>query len=268
MYSRISRPELNFAPPFATLASNAEGFNFWWMQMQYVFDLPNPHRFPKLRIADCGDAKRLRRYERVCEELAQSTLLSYNGGFTLSWKQGDDAPRVETDAPPVEVIRGVCATFRQVASDNELASYTSVRKIIGAAIEVQDDEHRDQRREWQKRWNRARGQLNMFSLKYLAESKIHAELGHRSPGESATDADARPLALIKKFQYGDLLHWGDTRDDLEDLQQDAVQYAIAFHQFLTSVIQLSHFYLGYACIASRVDVASSGTCQAQPRDGR
>lgn len=252
-FTRITRPQLNFAPPYAEFAASPEGFRFWWLQLQYVFDLPNPHRFPRLMIDDPDLLRKIRRYQQVCKQLSVSTLLSFDGSTKLSWKQGDDEPIVTTVAPTVEAIRGVSATFRQIASDNELASYTAVRKAIGIAIENQADEHRDQRREWQKKWNRARGQLNMFSLRFLVERKMHSEMGHSAPDQWASDADVKPLSLIRKFQYGDLLHWGDTRDDLEDLQRnDAASHALSFHKFLTSIIQLSHFYLGYAQLTARV----------------
>ena len=85
-------------------------------------------------------------------------------------------------------------------------------------------------------------------------------MGHVNPGRWAPDADVTPLVLIKKFQYGDLLHWGNARDDLDGLRQDAVTHARSFHQFPTSVIQLSHFYLGYARLAAR----AAGGSASQP----
>lgn len=246
---RVSRPELNFAPPFADLAVNAEGFNYWWTQLQYVFDLPNPHRFPRLTVGNVEDARRLKRFVAISKQLAEGTLLSYPGELTLTWNAGE-APKVATDKPSIEAIRGFCVTFRQVASDNEAASYTAVRKVIGRLIHEQKDAEQDQRTEWHARWNRARGKLNAYSLRFLAESKIHSELGY--PNNQASEADVKPLVLIKKFQYGDLLHWGDTRDDVDKLVGDEVTYAFEYHQFVTSLIQLTHFYLGYACLVERV----------------
>ncbi|CAL9296414.1 hypothetical protein SUDANB52_02536 [Streptomyces sp. SudanB52_2052] len=63
------------------------------------------------------------------------------------------------------------------------------------------------------------------------------------------NADVKPEALVRLFQYGDLIHWGEGAEELGHLSNDEFNHAWNTLRYLEIVIQLSHFYLGYSLLA-------------------
>jgi hypothetical protein len=238
---------LRFSPPYADRAANPDGFSFWWQLMRLVFDLPNPGQFPSLRISDADHRRKLERFVTTCEELAESSILSHRGGISVSVEGGKE--KISVDLPSMEALRGTVVLFRQIASDGEVASYTSVRKLMGLHIQRQLDDQRDKRQEWHKRWNRARGLLNSRLLKTMADDIVKAQRGWQD-APSVGD-DVRPLELLSLFEYGELIHWGRHRDAMDDLMKDEFHHKWPLHHFVEVVIQLSHFYLGYSVLVNR-----------------
>lgn len=238
---------LTFAPPYADRSANPNGFSYWWQMMQLVFDLPNPHRFPALPDFSQGDRKILHRYVATCQELAESTVLSHKGGVTVKIKDQNAEPDLRIDFPPKEAIRGTTVLFRQLANPGELASYSKVRKIVGKRIHEARDAHTAQREEWQKGWNSAHSQLNAGLLPAMADRKALTLRGAH-PSVLVVGEDVRPQELIKIFQYGDLIHWGDKLEAHEALHQDPYSSAFETMNFLQVVSQLGHFYLGYSLL--------------------
>lgn len=239
---------LRFSPPYADRAANPRGYAYWWQLFRLVFDLPDPNRFPPL--GDFGDEERavLERYVDVCEELAESTVLSHDGGIAVHVDQGQE--RVEVDFPPKESIRGTAVLFRQLASAEEEASYSKVRKVIGRHIYELDDDRRDERKEWQARWNGAHGQLQARLLIAMADREvIRRQGGHATV--PVVGEEVKPQEILSLFQYGDLIHWGKHASALKTLAGDDFAYNRALYDYISVVIQLSHFYLGYSLLVAR-----------------
>jgi len=239
---------LDFPPPYVENAKDQEGFSYWWQLIKYVFDLPDPHLFPPLSGFSAEERIVLLRYVAMCRELAESTVLSYEGGIEFKTKNGNVT--FTADEPPREAIRGTVVLFRQLASDDERASYSTVRKIIGRRIHEVVDEHSGQRDEWQRRWNRARAALMSGMLTAMADRKVIDSMGGSRdvpvPGE-----DVRPTELISLFQYGDLIHWDKQREAMGALVADDFMHKFRTLQFLEVIIQLSHVYLGYSILVRR-----------------
>lgn len=239
---------LDFPPPYAEFSSNPDGFSYWWQLLKFVVDLPDPNAFPPLGGFSNDEQAAILRYVDTCRELAESTVLSHTGGLQLNVAEGKRA--LIADEPPRESIRGTVVLFRQIASDSEPASYSTVRKIIGRRISENRDGDWEQRDEMQRRWNRARATLMGGMLTSLAGRKVIQERGgHPSlpvPGE-----DVRPTEILSLFQYGDLIHWDKHRDAMSALQSDDFWMKFRTFQFLQVLIQLSHFYIGYSLLARR-----------------
>jgi len=248
-HSSLLPVPLKFAPPYADRATHPDGFAYWWQLMQAVFDLPNPHAFPRLRIDRHEDREPLERYVSLCEELADSTLLSHNGRVSIGVVDGVTTTSI--DMPSTEAMRGMSVLFRQFHSDAELGGYSAVRKIIGRYSHDQQDDERDQRMELQRSWNRARGLLNARLLKTMADRKALDIISGGQNTMPLPGDEVKPLELISTFQYGDLIHWGEKRHLLETLKGDDVDFKFRTHYFAESMIQLSHFYLGYSLIVAR-----------------
>lgn len=241
---------LRFPPPYARYAADKEGFSYWWQLFRWVFDLPDPHKFPPLPAFAPQEREILVRFLDTCEELAESTLLSYGGGLQVRVENGEES--ITADEPPREAIRGCVVLFRQMTSEEEPASYSAVRKIIGRAIHDARDEHFDQRDEWQRRWNRARAALMGGLLTSMADRKVvNAMHGANSDQMPVGGEDVRPTELLSLFQYGELIHWGKNREALGELMKDDFMHKWQMFHFLEVVIQLSHFYLGYSVIVRR-----------------
>ncbi|WP_406399585.1 hypothetical protein OH805_11080 [Streptomyces sp. NBC_00879] len=153
--------------------------------------------------------------------------------------------KITAEFPAREAIRGTTVLFRQLFSNEERASYNTVRKLIGRRVHDCKDAESDRRAEMQKRWNGAHGQLRAYLLTFLTDRKVCDASGWKA---ELPDADVKPEALIKLFQYGDLIHWGDGAEELSRLSSDEFKRAWNTMHYLTALTQLSHFYLGYSLL--------------------
>lgn len=216
--------------------------------MRLVFDLPDPRKFPPLTGFSAEEISVVRRYNTCCEELAESSVLSHATRVNVSWNRADDGShqeKITAEFPAREAIRGTTVLFRQLFSNEERASYNTVRKLIGRRVHDCKDAESDRRAEMQKCWNGAHGQLRAYLLTFLADRKVCDASGWKA---ELPDADVKPEALIKLFQYGDLIHWGDGAEELSRLSSDEFKRSWNTMHYLTALTQLSHFYLGYSLL--------------------
>jgi hypothetical protein len=241
---------LRFPPPYADRTKNPAGYAYWWQLFKLVFDLPDPRGFPPLTGFQPAELEVIRRYIASCEELSESTVLSSNGGVTVNIKRGDDGSTHETvtaNFPPREAIRGTTVLFRQLYSTKERASYSAVRKLVGRRIHECADTDRDRRDQTQKSWNKAQGQLRAYLLTFLADRAACEAKGWGTA--MIPNADVKPEEVVKLFQYGDLIHWGEGAEAFGKLSEDKFNHAWNTLHYLETMIQLSHFYLGYSLLA-------------------
>ncbi|MCX4748078.1 hypothetical protein OG455_21605 [Kitasatospora sp. NBC_01287] len=213
-----------------------------------MFDLPNPASFAKLPGISAAELGILRRYVHTCQELSESTILSHSSGVSINMSDGVEA--VIADFPAKEAIRGTTVLFRQMASAQEPASYSQVRKIIGQIAHQHHDEHRDQRLELQRLWNRAHGQLNSRLLTAMADRKA-LELMGAHPNLPVPGEDVKPQEVLSLFQYGDLIHWDRHAEAFQEVANDDFQHKWQTLKFLSVMTQLSRFYLGYSLLVAR-----------------
>ncbi|WP_158716501.1 hypothetical protein [Streptomyces sp. NRRL S-1314] len=241
---------LRFPPPYADRTANPDGYSYWWQLFRLVFDLPDPRNFPALDSFSADELTVIKRYIRCCEELAESTVLSSDSSIKLHVTRADDGTQTENftaNFPPREAIRGTTVLFRQLYSNAERASYTKVRQIIGRHIHGTQDADRDRRDEMQRRWNRTHGQLRAYLLTYMADRVVCEARGWHTG--MIPNAEVKPEELTKLFLYGDLIHWGDGAEELDQLSSDEVTHAWNTLRYMQVVAQLSHFYLGYSLLA-------------------
>lgn len=238
---------LSFPPPYADRSEKPLGYSHWWQYMQLVFDLPNPSKFPRLGDFSPEEDLILDRFLETCEELSEATILSHDTSMTVSF-EADGEPEIIANFPKKEAIRGAAVLFRQLNSTEERACYAKVRNIISRHVNELGDEHRDQRKEWHVRWGRAAGKLNAHLLTAMADRKVLEQMGaHRD--SPVVGEDVSPTSLISIFQYGDLIHWGRRGEEHKALmEQDSFLAQRDQMNYLESVIQLSHFYLGYSLL--------------------
>jgi hypothetical protein len=240
---------LTFPPPYGEFSSDPPAFNFWWGLMQFVFELPNPYEFPSFPV-NASDRARLMEYVDTCDELSESPLLTHGGGVKISAKF-DGATTAELDAPPLEIVRGATVLFRQVAADEERGSWNNTRNVVSRIVRDHNGGALSQHHEVLRAWNGARGKLCAHLLKSLAQERMYKQSGVADMSLFST-SDVKPLALLSLFEYGHLIHRGQRRNEYLALLGNDIDYKLKFHDFVESVIQFSHFYLGYSVLVRRL----------------
>jgi hypothetical protein len=75
---------LAFDPPLIEHAvGENNGFAHHWEMLNYVFALPNPAEFPELTTLTDDDRAALRRYVKVCRQLAGYSALNNDSGLNV-----------------------------------------------------------------------------------------------------------------------------------------------------------------------------------------
>ena len=83
-----------FRPPLEEHIRAVAVFEFWWKQLDYVFDLADPRAFPPLPAAVASaQHKVVDRYVRIAGDLAASSLLNtVDEGFFVRMPDGPNGP--------------------------------------------------------------------------------------------------------------------------------------------------------------------------------
>ena len=242
-----SATKLRFPAPLAELAANPAGFEFWWKMFEFVFQLPDPATFPALSAAPTGrDLAVLRRYIAGAREMAESALLSGDDAFTVHVADGGAGiERVDTTFTSKEITRGFTALFRQFDSPQEPAGFLQVQRVLREANTAADDAHAAARVTQLKAWGKARSYLRAENLKVRVGQKLRdqGQWPLPIPGEGTMS----PETIISTYQYGDLIHWDDSKV-LHEAATDPFEHAMQRMAFLEAATGLTHVYLGFSLV--------------------
>jgi hypothetical protein len=244
----IDETVLAFPPPFVASAPNPGAFEHWWKLLQFFFALEDPADFPPLSapISDT-DLQLLQRYVLMAEEMAESGQLNADDVVTIRLPDhGSGSEEVDATFSKNEIARGFTALFRQFDDPNEPASFSRVLKVLSRVNELANDPATVERRARLKAWRVARGRLEGTTLKVLVGQKLRDE-GRMPPGIPG-EGDMSPMMLISKYQYGEMIHWGDERSVLEAAADDPFARAKLRMDFLHAAVGLTHLYLGFALV--------------------
>lgn len=234
---------LPFNPPAIRLASDPAGFNHWWRQMVYVFDLPDPLSFPPI-LASWADADRLvlDRFVSVTHGLAASGVVSSGASVQVQPPVDGMPEAVTVDFPPMDLQAGFSTLLRQChESKHDPARYDCVRRILVAASKDLSDPERSDRLATLEVWNRARKRLLHRSLEGLM---CDAFVEREGWAAFQRTEECTPKDLLRIFNYGDLIHWASARDDVVP-PEDAYSAAHQRFAFLQAAVGLAHFYIGF-----------------------
>ena len=241
--------------PLRHMASSIEGFDYYWKLLQFVFEIGSIHSVKPLNCALVpSDLRVLKRYVTACKKIASSEILNREQSYTFSFGQTQSVT-VEADRSTEEVTRGFSALFRQIANENDEASFSKALSIVNRVNEQVADGDRDDRRVQLAEWRKRQGQLKGNHLRHLvwdklvAQGKMSATLDFPD-GRSVSakpDSDApQPKELIRVFQYGELIHWGDAESELAAYFESPETEALRTGQFLHAAAGLAHFYMAFA----------------------
>ena len=257
---------LTFEPPLQSAGTDPTCFDYQWQQLTYLFNFDDPAAF--VCVIDkltAEDRALLIRYVTTCRNLAGYTILNEKRGFNLSWKRRGSSAAVHADLPSHQEFSGFSATFRQLHNDGEAASFTKVWGIINRALtELGLDEHDlATARASLKSWKKARGKLSQKAAATLICEALDPNPTQPDGNRPRTLKGIVPEDLIRNFNYGDTLHWGNTREQLAELTNDP--FNANFYKFCctTTMTSLSHLYFGFAVLASAA-LGVAGTPRPAP----
>ncbi len=241
---------LKFDPPLASDGTDPTCFDYQWQQLTYLFDLDDPSTFLNVLDALSDDDKQLLvRYVQTCRNLAGYSIINSKATFSMSSKEKAKGWTVRADLPSHQEFSGFSATFRQLHNDGEPASFVKAWNIINRALNDVGlgETELDDARAVLKAWKKARASLMKKAPATLICEKLNPNLKDEHP---RTLKGVVPEELIRSFNYGDTLHWGDNREQLAQLTDDP--FNANFHKFCcaSTMTSLSHLYFGFAVLVA------------------
>lgn len=240
---------LTFTPPLAERSANPGTFEFWWRLLQYTFEFPPPESFPTLAgLLSPDEMLATERFCMAAGELAESSVWTANSSVRIRVADDQSSETVDAKFPPNEITRGFSALFRQFYSNEEPASFQAMQRILRAANQTANDEHHQTRLDQLTHWGRAHGRLRGFPLKVLVGKRLRAE--GRWPGPIPGEDDESPEVIIKRYNYGDYIHWGESAGQLKIWSADPFDSAWQRMRFLEAVGGLAHLYMGFSLLVT------------------
>jgi len=252
--AHAQRRPLDWDTPMRGLLRDPDAGDFVWHRLQYVFRLPNPHALPALGIAWTQDEREmLMRFVEHAETLAGTSLLGAKDGVTV--RIADDGLSEEVDArfSDPDVTTGFATLLRQCYMPDEEASFSRVRKVLGARLHALGDAALE---DVLKQWRRAHVALHNKALEELIQERMVDEglmpAQSQNPdgnwSSSIVRGPASPDDLLRAFWYGGQIHWGDQRETLSHLQRDPFEAAWSDIHARQCALELAHFYIGFAVL--------------------
>nr|WP_254593738.1 hypothetical protein [Rhodococcus qingshengii] len=234
---------LKFPAPMQEFASEPKGFGYHWQRLTYLFGLDDPATFSSLRDhLDAPDLAVADRYYGMCKSLAGYSILSGSGRMKLT-STTTDGWNIESDLPSHEAFAGFSATFRQIQNHKENASFVKTWNVLSKAAGGLGEAEATEVRAVLKSWKKARARL----MEKMVATMICEDLQKDAPADAPKSfMGIVPDEIIQTYNYGDSLHWGERREQLASLTDDIYNVNFNKHACVVSMIQLSHFYFGFA----------------------
>lgn len=235
--------ELSFEPPLQRFGKDgAKGFRHYWEKLDYVFGLPDPSAFPQLSIQG-DDRDSVLRFIEVCLRLAKFSVINDDTRLRGYKSTEDGEWHIQvSDYPSDESFVGASALFRQLHNDGEPACFTNAHNALFKAMKTLTNDERDASKSVVLQWKDARGKLMNHTLQTLTALKA----SNATLDKPLSYGNVNPDTLIRTFNYGDSLHFGDARAQLDDLMADPFHAAYYKYAALLSIVGLSHLYFGFA----------------------
>ncbi|MFI5893831.1 hypothetical protein ACIA5D_27390 [Actinoplanes sp. NPDC051513] len=249
----VDAGSLPYAPPLAELATRPQAFQFQWNLLWAAFQLPNPAEFPPLILANDEDISTLSRYSATARRLASTTILNSAEKATITVTNTSAGQVVSTESvsSPHDATVGFSVTFRQLFANDERASFSTVRNLLGRRNHEISDELSAKRQGILQAWRSAHADLLNAPLKTIAVGRHHGAKTVTVGGGRKT-----PREIIEIFNYGELIHWDKHRDAFNELNDTEEHAALNRLEFLEAAAGLSHLYLGFSVIVDGILEAS------------
>ncbi|WP_235631017.1 hypothetical protein [Mycobacteroides abscessus] len=239
---------LAFDPPLIEHAteSGRKGFHHIWEKLNYAFGLPDPTQFPSLPALTDEDRVLLERFVKVCRRLAGYSAINDDSRLTFKFKGENEDPEFNVDFPNDESFSAAALCFRQLHSGNEDAPFDRVKGRLSKAIGQLREGDRSAPKDILEQWKSARGKLMTQLLHTIVCLKVVPP--NRPTGFPVSYHNIHPEELITTFQYGDVIHFSDRRENLRVLTENATNDAYYRYAVLLAITGLSHLYFGFALL--------------------
>jgi hypothetical protein len=237
---------LPYDPPMVFSAEDRGGFEFWWRQLLYVFDLPDPRLFQPLPMPLADEQRAVvERYVATAKDLAQSGVVNSIGGFDVTIADKTNEETVVLDFPRRDLQAGFATFLRQCHSEADDASFEYVHEILSTPAASATNASRAERIRQLELWQDVVRRLRAKSLNQLVRDRIVAEEGWKI---CDFEEEKKPTELLREHNYGDLIHWGSERGALPSQEQ---QFEAAYErsEFFDAALGLAHAYIGFGELA-------------------
>lgn len=244
---------LTFRPPMEERSSNRSAFDFWWKQLDYVFELPDPRLFPPLeRLPAQADLDAVMRFTETAGDLAESSMLNaFDRGFNARKDDETGAEIVDTAFGLKDAQVGMSALLRHCDSraQKDGARFGRVHEILATAAGLTPDltAQAEQLRQLEQ-WHEAVVELHSRSVDQCLRDRLVRERGWKVFDYREHH---RPDYLIRVYDYGDMLHWSRRSPELDALEPDDMLAAQNRHSFFEAMAGLAHLYIGFGELARR-----------------
>jgi hypothetical protein len=237
--------QIPFDPPLHEYGKDgAKGFRHYWEMLDYVFGLPDPSSFPQIALQG-DDREGVERFIQMSRRLAGFSVINDDTMLSVGKDPGTDDWHVRlVDYPTDEGFLGASAAFRQLHNDGEPASFTNAHNALFKVMKTLPEEQQSAVRETVPQWKAARGKLMNHTIQTLTALKA----ANATLDNPVSYGNINPDELIRTFNYGDSLHFGDTKGQLVDLLADEFHEAYYKYAALLSIVGLSHLYFGFAVL--------------------
>jgi hypothetical protein len=247
-----SPPSEAVQPPLLSFGhTGVTSFQRHWEKLSFVFELPDQAVFPAIGI-DEDKREIAERFVRMCRRMADFTVVNEDATL-LVWEAAEGWNIAIVNHPTDEMSLGTSAVFRQLHNEQEEASFSRVWNALSKVASALPEPHRTERISVLKKWKTVRAELTKHTLQSLTAAKVSGAELDTDPAVSF--GNIKPDNLIRLFNYGDTLHFGDKRQELVSLLEDGFDEAYFRYGALISILGLSQLYFGFAVL---VDAALGG----------
>ncbi len=238
---------LPFDLPLIERSDDPAGYRYWWRQIMYVFDLDDPRLVPPLPLAlQPNDQDCVERFIATSRDLAESGVVSSVGGVTVSIDDVTGQESVIADFPRRDLQSGFATLLRQCQGPSDEARFDIVYGRLRKAAGDATDPLAAKRLRQLDGWRRVVISVRTKSLNQLIRDRLVAEEGWKiwEYQEPAT-----PEAVIRRFNYGDLIHWGKQRDQIAKPVGEEYEAAMQRTEFFGAALGLAHVSIGFGELA-------------------
>lgn len=246
---------MRFEPPLIELAEEPDGFRYWWRQIMYVFDVGDPRLAPPL--ADPlppNDLELVERFVNTSRDLAESGVVSSVGGAEIKIDDTTDEEHVVADFPRRDLQAGFTTFLRQCQGPTDEARFDVVFARLRHAAAPGSDKRAQERVAQLDQWRAVVETVRKKSLNQLVRDLFVAEEGWKIWDYQEP---AKPDEVVRRMNYGDLIHWGSTRGAITQADDDEYKAAMQRTEFFNAALGLAHVLIGFGEFARAMIVPAT-----------